>query len=173
MKKIFIILSLIILSSCNDNNDIISGDYNFEGTLIINEFMAMNDSSFPDESGEYDDWIELYNAEIDSGNIGGLFLTDNAANLTKWMIPLGTVIQPQSFLLFWCDEDQEQGELHTNFKLNGEEGESILLTDFDGITILDFISFGNQSADVSYGRMTDGGNEWQNFIDPTPGQSNN
>ena len=103
--------------------------------------------------------------------IGGLYLSDNPENLSKWMIPLGTVIGPENFLLFWCDEDQEQGELHTNFKLNGE-GESLFLVDFDGYSILDSISFGAQTADISYGRITDGYMNWRFFDIPTPGATN-
>ena len=134
--------------------------------VYINELLASNDTTNVDEAGEFDDWIELYNAGTELQDIGGLFLTDNADNLTKWMIPDGTEIQPQSFLLFWCDEDQEQGDLHTNFKLSGD-GEFLSLVNFDGITLLDSITFGPQSADISYGRVSDGGSEW-NFLSPTP-----
>jgi len=139
--------------------------------VFINEILTNNDTTNTDEAGEFDDWIELYNAGMESGNTGGLFLTDNAENLTKWMIPVETMIEPQKFLLIWCDEDQGQGELHTNFKLSGE-GESLLLVDFDGLTILDSISFGPQSTDISYGRVSEDSDEWQFFDDPTPGASN-
>ena len=98
------------------------------------------------------------------GDLGGLFLTDDPDDLTKWMIPDGTVIQPQSFLLFWCDEDQ--GELHTNFKLSSG-GEFLALVNIDGVTILDSITFGEQSDDISYGRIFDASREC-NFLSPTP-----
>jgi hypothetical protein len=32
-----------------------------EITLVINEFMASNNSSVQDPQGRYDDWIEIYN----------------------------------------------------------------------------------------------------------------
>ena len=131
----------------------------FSNGLFINEFMAKNDTTNVDEAGEFDDWIEIYNAGTELQDIGGLFLTDNADNLTKWMIPEGTEIQPQGFLLFWCDEDQEQGELHTNFKLSAG-GEFLALVNIDGITILDSITFGDQSADISYGRIFNGSSNW-------------
>ncbi len=38
--------------------------------------------------------------------------------------------------------------------------------------MLDGLSFGVQSDDISYGRITDGGNEWQFFDVPTPGLTN-
>ena len=62
----------------------------FSNGLFINEFLASNDTTNMDEAGEFDDWLELYNAGNEATNIGGFFLTDNADNLTKWMIPEGT-----------------------------------------------------------------------------------
>ena len=124
-----------------------------------------------DESGDFDDWIELYNPHSFNENIGGLYLTDNVDNLTKWMIPNGTFIEPDSFKIIWADEEQEEGELHTNFKLNGD-GESIYLVNFDGESIIDSISFNAQSSNLSFGRLPDGNVEWRFFNDPTPGESN-
>ena len=138
--------------------------------VYINEILASNDTTNMDESGEYDDWLELYNTGTESEDIGGLYLTDDEDNLTKWIIPEGTVIQPQNFLLFWCDEDQEQGELHTNFKLS-TGGEFLALVNIDGVTILDSITYGDQSTDISYGRVFDGSSNWD-FLSPTPGSTN-
>ena len=138
--------------------------------VFINEILASNDTTNTDESGEYNDWLELYNNGTESEDIGGLYLTDNADNLTKWMIPEGAEIQPQSFLLFWCDEDQDQGDLHTNFKLS-TGGEFLALVNIDGVTILDSITFGEQSDDISYGRVFDGSSNWD-FLSPTPGSTN-
>jgi hypothetical protein len=56
--------------------------------LFINEFMADNDSTIqnPDGSG-YPDWIELYNAGLNAIDLGGMYLTDDMNDPTKWMIP--------------------------------------------------------------------------------------
>jgi hypothetical protein len=138
--------------------------------VLINEILSSNDTTNTDESGENDDWLELYNTGTESEDIGGLYLTDNVDNLTKWMIPDGTVIQPQGFLLFWCDEDQDQGGRHTNFKLSAG-GEFLALVNVDGVTILDSITYGEQSTDISYGRVFDGSSNWD-FLSPTPGSTN-
>ena len=34
--------------------------------LVINEFLAINDSVLADEDGEYSDWIEIYNGTYNS-----------------------------------------------------------------------------------------------------------
>ena len=139
-------------------------------SVFFNEILATNDTTNTDESGEYDDWLELYNAGDEPADLGGLHLTDDLDNLTKWVIPEGTEIEPHDFILFWCDEDQDQGELHTNFKLSSG-GEFLGLVGIDGATILDSITFGDQSADISYGRVFDGGTNWD-FLSPTPGTAN-
>ena len=143
---------------------------NLDG-LYINEFLASNSTTNVDESGEYDDWLELYNAGNDSIDLGGFFLTDTVDNLMKWSIPEGTVISGAGFLLVWCDEDQEQGDFHTNFKLDSD-GEFIALVAGDGFTIIDSLSFGPQTVDISYGRVSDGNTSWDFFTTPTPNSSN-
>ena len=137
--------------------------------LVINEFLASNSTVLSDEAGEYDDWIEVYNAGTAAVNLGGLYLTDDLTNPFKWACP-AVEIAAGGFLVFWADEDQEQGELHTNFKLSGG-GEEIGLFLADG-TEVDSVIFGAQSTDISQGRMPDGGESWIFFSTPTPGATN-
>ena len=143
-----------------------------DNPLLINEFLADNDQFNPDEAGEYDDWLEIYNSGPEDVHLSGKYLTDDPLNLTKWMFPFGGVaLESGGHLLVWCDEDQEQPGIHTNFKLS-RGGEFIALVDIDGVTILDAINFGPQQSDVSYGRLPDGGLDWVTFDSPTPGASN-
>ena len=79
-------------------------------------------------------------------------------------------ISGEGHLLIWTDDDEEDGYLHTNFKLSSS-GEEIGFFDPD-LNIIDQISFGEQSDDISYGRVTDGSYSWQLFDFPTPGFSN-
>lgn len=140
--------------------------------LVINEFCADNDSVIQDDAGEYDDWIEIYNPTDTEVLLSGKYLTDKPYNLTKWQFPDDVIIEADEYLLVWCDENQEQGSLHTNFALSAG-GEFIALTSSNGITVIDSISFGEQTTDVSYGRLPDAGDNWQFFSHPTPGNSNN
>ncbi|MCF7918560.1 MAG: CotH kinase family protein [Candidatus Cloacimonetes bacterium] len=122
--------------------------------IAINEFMADNDNIVADEAGEYDDWLELYNWSDESLDLSGYFLSDDPTSLDKWEIPAGVEIAAGGFLCFWADEDQEQGELHTNFKLSAS-GETIILTDPAG-NVIDEITFDEQETDISFGRYPDG-----------------
>ena len=137
--------------------------------IVINEFLAKNDATNSDEYGEFDDWIELYYNLPEPINLEGYTLTDELADSEKWTFP-NIEIAGEGYLLVWADDDEEQGDLHTNFKLSGS-GEGIGLFNPNG-DMLDGLSFGVQSDDISYGRITDGGNEWQFFDVPTPGLTN-
>ena len=132
--------------------------------------MADNDNVNQDEAGEFDDWLEIYNSSADEIDLSSYYLSDKKDNLTKWQFPAEVKISPFSYLLVWCDEDSEQGQLHTNFKLSAS-GEFIALTAPDGLTVIDSISFGEQTADLSFSRIPDGSINWQ-ISNPTPGTTN-
>ncbi len=143
-----------------------------DSPLKLNEFLASNSSINTDDSGEYDDWLEIYNSGPEDLYLSGYYLTDDPDHLTKWMFPMGGIaLEAGGFLLVWCDEDQEQMGVHTNFKLS-REGEFVALVAPDGVSIIESINFEAQETDVSYGRLPDGGETWQHFMSPTPGATN-
>jgi hypothetical protein len=140
--------------------------------LFINEFMASNTTTIADEAGEFDDWFEVYNGDDEAVWLGDKYLTDNLNNVNKWQMP-DTLLEPGDFILFWADEDQEQGPTHTNFKLDAD-GEEIGIFDSEstGFFRLDSILYGAQQTDISYGRKPDGASSWAYFTNTTPGFSN-
>ena len=142
--------------------------------LVINEFLAINNTTISDELDEYDDWLEIYNYGAESIDIGGMHLSDDLSNLSKYQIPEGdpsTIIPGGGFLLVWCDNDGEQGALHTTFNL-GSGGDDVVLVKNDGFTIIDSYSFGLQTEDISKGRVEDGAEDWVFFVNPSPGLTN-
>jgi len=142
-----------------------------EGDLYINEFMASNDRIIADANGDYDDWIEIYNPNDFPVNIGGIFVTDNIDNPAKYRIPDhdpdSTTIPSHGYLLIWADSDDEQGILHTTFKLSAT-GEDVGIVHSNGVDFIDVVSFGGQLTDVSFGRYHDGEDSWRLFTVPTP-----
>ncbi|MBL7923193.1 MAG: CotH kinase family protein [Bacteroidia bacterium] len=122
--------------------------------IVINEVMASNVTTAADNFGEYDDWIELYNKSNNAVDISGYRLTDNPVNLDKWVVPAGTIIQPNDYLIIWADEDSSQGAYHANFKLSGS-GEILMLLD-TALNIVDSTSWGLQIADQGYARVPNG-----------------
>ncbi|MBP6979274.1 MAG: CotH kinase family protein [Bacteroidales bacterium] len=140
--------------------------------LVINEFMAANQQTIKDEFGQADDWIEIYNASDESVWVGDMYLSDNLGNPTKWMLPERTLL-PGEFLLIWADDTPSQGETHTNYKL-AKEGEEIgIFSNAEsGHILMDSVTFGPQSVDISLGRVVDAAPEWKSFTIATPGAPN-
>ena len=151
--------------------------YNEKGAiLVINELLARNDFGDTDSQGQKEDWIEIYNCGQEAINIGGMYLTDDLSEPTKWRIPndnlSATTISPGGYLLVWADNDTADAGLHASFQLDSDAGDEIGLFDTDGITLLDSITFGDQTPDVSFGRDPDATSNWVT-LHPTPGASNN
>lgn len=150
-------------------------DYPFEfpneliGLLKINEILARNETVNTDESGDYEDWIELYYHISTSVNLAGYSISDDMDFPQKWIFP-SIDISGEGHLLLWADQEINEGEMHTNFKLS-TSGEEIGIFDANGY-LTDLISFQEQSEDISYGRASDGADEWQFFNNPTPGSFN-
>ncbi len=89
--------------------------------------------------------------------------------------PLSSVepitLAPGQHILLWADGDVEQGPNHTSFKLS-RSGEDLGLYDTDGITLIDGLSYGLQTNDVSYGRTIDGAGQWHPLDSPSPDRAN-
>jgi hypothetical protein len=143
-------------------------------TVVINEWMAANTSASnitDPADGGYDDWFELYNPGTTRVELGGYYLTDNLTNQFQCQIPPGYSMAPGGFLLVWADNDISQNrgnraDLHVNFKLN-QKGETLGLFAPDG-TLVDAITFGPQTNNVSMGRYPDGGTIIDFLPKPTP-----
>ena len=172
MRYLLPLLFLFVCSSCSDEDS----DLNPGKGLIINEFLASNDACCSDNFGDYDDWVELYNDSNEPIDIGGMYFTDTPDDDSPYLIPStdpsSTTIQPGGYLLLWCDDDQEQGALHVSKKLS-KGGESIILIDKDGSSVITSYTYETQSTDVSMGRDPNNNESWIYFNIPTPGSVNN
>lgn len=143
--------------------------------FFVNEFMAINQTIIADEFGEFDDWIELFNPNDYTINLAGYHLSDDLDNLTKYKVPESSTvatINPGGFILFWADNDDEQGDLHATFALSSS-GEDLVIVGIDGLTIIDSYTYESAVVDVSEGREFDGAEDWVFFTAPTPNASNN
>ncbi|MCW3070544.1 MAG: C-terminal target protein [Bacteroidetes bacterium] len=124
------------------------------GELVINEVLATNTTTSQDQNGENDDWVELYNNTPNYISLKNAYLSDSYTNPLKWQFPDAATIAPNSFLIVWADKDTTQAGLHTNFKISGT-GEKLMLSYASG-SIVDSVSFGTQTADISYQRCPNG-----------------
>jgi len=142
---------------------------------LLNEIVASNSRLNKDPQGQFEDWIELYNTGTTPFNAAGLYLTDDVATPTKWRIPTDrptlTIIPARGYLLIWADDDTDSPGLHASFRLSAD-GERLALFAADGQTPIDSVEFGEQTANISYGRDPAAGNEWRFFAVATPGSTN-
>lgn len=139
------------------------------GEIVINEFMADNDS-IPDPAGEMEDWIEVHNLTQQPIQVGGVYLSDNPSLPAKWQFPGGTVVPAEGYLVVWADEDAGQEGLHAAFKLSAG-GESVVLSNPD-LSVVDSTSYGQQTTNHSMARIPNGTGPFVETRLPTPGASN-
>src|SRR5437867_2685121 len=119
--------------------------------VLITELMAANTSTLADEDGDFEDWIEIYNAGTNTVNLNGWSLKDSASS---WLFPQ-TNIAPNTFMIVFASNKNRRTPgrpLHTNFKLE-RNGEYLALLYPDGVTVASAYapSYPIQAPDISYG----------------------
>ncbi len=146
----------------------------------INEIMTSSSKGVTDPSGDYCDWIELFNNSSGAVDIGGCYLSDNSAQLQKWQFPSPVMIPAKGYLLVYANDSDltspVAGPFQTNFNLS-KSGEYLALVAPDGMTILHEFApqYPEQRADISYGynqRLGADPNTCYYFEIPTPGKIN-
>jgi len=157
MKNIFFTLYLIssVLIAQNRN-------------IVINECMPNNSNTAPDQDGEFNDWVELYNTSNSAINLQGYFLSDRRSQPTKFKFP-NVIVQSEDYLIIWVDTDSTQTGLHTNFKLSASS-EQVYLFNPD-TNLIDYVHFYNMQADQSIARTHDGNGPFK-ILSPTFNSSN-
>jgi hypothetical protein len=168
MKKIYtFVMALAIM--------LFAGIQTASAQLFINEFMASNDTAYPGPQGDYPDWIEIYNAGDEDVDLSGYYMADDLADPdAMYQIPStypdSVTVPAHGFILFYANKGQESSVLNLNFKLSGG-GEQVGLWGPDQ-AVIDSITYGDQTTDVSFGRYPDGGANWEFMPTYTPGATN-
>ncbi len=72
---------------------------------VVNEFLASNQSIYPDncDFDDYSDWIELYNPDSTNIPLTDCYLTDDLTLPLKWKIPDGAAISSHGYLMIRAD----------------------------------------------------------------------
>lgn len=137
--------------------------------VVLNEICSNNFTLVQDRNGNYTDYIELYNAGSEEISLAGCYLSDDADNL--WKYPLESIkLAPGEFYVVWMDgmEDAESGRSGFGISRHGEE---IFLSHPDTGKIIDSVKVPALVYNTSYGRIQDGGGEWEKMT-ATAGHSN-
>ncbi len=169
MKKNYFLVSMMMMLSFFVLTNAV------QAQLYINEFMASNDVSFPGPQGDYPDWIEIYNAGTEAVMLGGYYMSDKLDDpAAMYMIPStfpdSVTVPAGGFIVFYANKGDASSVMNLNFKLSGG-GEAIGLWDSSQL-VVDNLTYGAQTSDISYGRYPDGADAWGFMSNYTPGAPN-
>lgn len=147
--------------------------------LFINEICTSN-TVYVDEFREADDWIEIYNRSEKEDDLGGMYISNDKANLTMFQIPTNapesTTIEANGYKIIWMDKDSTQGPLHSNFKLSMQNIQTVYLSVMDDnnkISIIDSVTTKVLRSNESYARFSfDGDGDWKITAWTTPTEMN-
>lgn len=149
---LFLFTAALLFSGCSSKQK--------NPAWVINEVMVVNESSYMDDFGQRNGWIEIYNNTARTQDLGGRYLTNERNNPKKYPIPRGDVltrIPPHQHALFWADDEPFNGTFHVSFKLDSTKENYIALYDNDGKTLLDEIVIpAGMQVDQTYGYPQDG-----------------
>lgn len=155
---------------CNANQIIL--DAAISSDIVINELMASNSTFKTDETGAFEDWIELFNTSDTNINLGAYYITDDESNPGKWQLP-EIQLGPEEYYTIWADNDESQGINHANFKLS-KNGEFIGLyfKENNQFVQINGFTFPEQNDNKTYGRLPNGTGDLQVLPYPTFGYNN-
>ena len=161
---LLLVVSVVVPAAPSDAQDF--------STVRINEFLASNVNGIVDNTGEFEDWIELYNSGGATVDLSGWTL--QGGDDIYAFAPGVTIAGGDHMVVFASGEATRTtpAELHLPFKLSAE-GETLTLREADG-TLTEPAwpapGFPAQFADDSYGIAA--GGQLRYFTGPTPGAAN-
>ena len=147
--------------------------------LVINELMASNVGDVISPASNFDSWIEIYNPSNQAVNLGGLYLSDDPNDLTRWQMPANIGSVPANgYKVIWLGsndikigwDEEEVGKMQAPFKLDADGG-AIYLSDKSGALVISQ-EYPEAISHTAWARTTDGGDDWGWTNDITPGESN-
>ena len=153
-----------------------------EASPYLSEFMASNTRTLKDETGQFVDWIELFNPSDTAVDLTGWSLTDDPGDLTKWRFPATNLAAGGFLVVFASGADRRTpgARLHTGFQLSAG-GEYLALVRPDGVSVASEFkpTYPRQVPDLSHGVVqVPAGRSWERgasgvyFTQATPGAPN-
>ena len=111
--------------------------------LRLSEIIGSQQTTLPDEDGEYHGWIKLYNDSNQVIDLADFTLSKRPMIRERWHFPEGSIIEPHEYFLVFCSgKDKSGGEglhPHANFELPLENG-IVLLNNINGY-LHDFVAY--------------------------------
>jgi hypothetical protein len=120
----------------------------------LNELLPVTGTVYLDE------WIELHNTGVITVDLGGWFLADGTGGGLPYQIPVGTLLPPGGFAVFYGQ---------TTGLVLDDISDQVRLFDPDTV-LVDLVTFSLLLPDTSYSRDESG--SWHPDWPPSPGAPN-
>ncbi len=170
-----VIVVLLVISPLDPTNKAMN--MNPDGSLSsvnegirVSEIMADNASAFPDENGNFPDWLELVNTTDKEINLEGLSLS-NRPDRARFIFPV-LLLAPGGRVVVFCDNtnQNENGKpFHAKFKLSSITS-SVYLFDTNGYVLDKVEGTPTLNANETYALQEDGSYAKSDLY--TPGHPN-
>ncbi len=142
----------------------VKNDYKLE----ITEYMTNNLSYKMSNDKKFYSLIEIHNSDKRDINLKGFYLTDREDNIAKYTFPDVTIKKDEYIIVYASGLDKyEDNEIHTNFKLNNNDG--ILVLSSPNRSVIDKINIQKLDENMSYGVYKD---KWNIYTIPSFGKEN-
>ena len=138
--------------------------------LVISEVMSANSSAVPDDNGEFNDWLEVWNSTSHPIDLSGVGLSDRSDRVL-FLFPKATLPAGCRLVVFASNTNNAEltGALHAKFKLSSA-GETVYLFD-PSAYVIDEVAVPIMNTDVSYALAADG-TTWAQTQEYSPGFEN-
>lgn len=142
----------------------IKSDYKLE----ISEYMTNNLSYKLAYDKKYYSLVEIHNVDTKDINLKGFYLSDKEDQITKYTFPDVTIKKDEYIIVFASGLNNfDNKEIHTNFKLNNNDG--ILILSSPNKALISKVKLEKIEANESMGLYK---NKWQVYSNPSLGKEN-
>ena len=136
--------------------------------LAITEYMTNNLSYKLSYDKKYYSLIEIHNEDDKDINLKGFYLSDKEDNITKYTFPDVTIKKDEYIIVYASGLDNNLNkEIHTNFKLNNNDG--ILILSSPNKALISKVKLEKLEENTSFGLYKD---KWQVYYNPSFGCAN-
>ena len=136
------------------------------GGVVITEIMSDN-GIYPDGSGRLLDYVELCNLTGETVDISKFKLSDDESTI-GFTFPQGTVLQPNGYIVVWCDN--QGGDAYAKFGVSKDGGETVYLYNSANV-IIDRVTVPALEENQPYVRNAEG--NWCTDVPASPGFGDN
>ena len=141
---------------------------NNEYKLEITEYMTNNISYKVSSDNKFYSLIEIHNNDEKDIELEGFYLTDKEDNIGKYQFPKITIKKNDYLVVYASGLNKVIGnEVHTNFKLNNNDG--VIVLSSPDKAIIDRVVIGNLEANTSQGLYK---GKWHTYYKPSIGSIN-